>query len=55
MKDYVRTFAPAPEELRAMQVTAKRTNTNKLTLGQINRIVAAVRKEQLATSCAQGR
>jgi prevent-host-death family protein len=46
MKDYMETFAPAPEELRAMQVTAKRSGTKKLTPGQINRIVATVRKEQ---------
>jgi prevent-host-death family protein len=46
MKDYMETFAPAPEELRAMQATAKRNNTNKLTPGQINRIVATVRKER---------
>jgi prevent-host-death family protein len=46
MKDYMNTFAPAPEELRAMQATAKRTGSSKLTPGQINRIVAAVRTEQ---------
>ena len=31
MKDYMNTFAPAPQELRAMQATAKRTGANKLT------------------------
>jgi prevent-host-death family protein len=46
MKDYMDTFAPAPAELRAMQATAKRTGTSSLTPGQINRVVAAVRKEQ---------
>jgi prevent-host-death family protein len=46
MQDYMRTFAPPPEELRAMQATAKRAKTNQLTPGQINRIVATVRKEQ---------
>lgn len=46
MKDYMNTFAPAPQELRAMQATAKRTGANKLTPGQINKIVVAVRKEQ---------
>src|SRR4051794_23070068 len=45
MKDYMETFAPAPEELRAMQTTAKRTRASKLSPGQINRIVATVRKE----------
>ena len=50
MKDYMDTFAPAPDELRAMQATAKRTGANKLSPGQINRIVAAVRKEQKPSS-----
>jgi len=50
MKDYMETFAPAPEELRAMQATAKRSGTNKLTPGQINRLVATVRKEHQASA-----
>jgi prevent-host-death family protein len=50
MRDYIDTFAPAPQELRAMQATAKRTGANKLSPGQINKIVAAVRKERKATS-----
>jgi prevent-host-death family protein len=50
MKDYMDTFAPAPQELRAMQATAKRTGANKLSPGQINKIVAAVRKEQNPSS-----
>ena len=50
MNDYINTFAPAPEELRAMQATAKRSGTDKLTPGQINRIVAEVRKGQNTSS-----
>jgi len=46
VQDYMKTFAPAPQELRAMQATAKRTGANKLTPGQIKRIVAAGRREQ---------
>jgi hypothetical protein len=42
----MKTFAPAPEELRAMQATAKRTGADSLTTGQVNRIVATVRREQ---------
>ena len=42
VQDYMKTFAPAPEELRAMQATAKRTGADSLTAGQVNRIVAAV-------------
>jgi prevent-host-death family protein len=45
VQDYMQTFAPAPAELKAMQATAKRTGTNNLTSGQINRLVATVRKE----------
>ena len=42
--DFMRTFAPAPEELRAMQATAIRTKNNTLTPGQINRLIASARK-----------
>ncbi len=50
IKDYIQTFAPPPEELRAMQATAKRNKTDKLTPRQIDRIVATVRKEQKASA-----
>jgi hypothetical protein len=30
MKDYMHKFSPAPQELHAMQATAKRTGANKL-------------------------
>jgi len=50
MKDYMQTFAPPPEELCAMQATARRTGTNKLTPGQINRIVATARKARKAAA-----
>jgi prevent-host-death family protein len=46
VQDYMKTFAPAPEELRAMQATAKRTGAAGLTTGRVNRIVAAVRRER---------
>ena len=45
MKDYMRTFAPAPSELKAMQATARRTGSGKLSPVRINRIVTAVRKD----------
>jgi prevent-host-death family protein len=44
VRDYMATFAPAPEELRAMQATAKRTGMDKLTPRQIDRIVSAARR-----------
>jgi hypothetical protein len=45
VQDYMKTFAPAPRELKAMQTTAKRTGADSLAAGQGNRIVAAVRRE----------
>ena len=50
MKDYMRTFAPAPAELKAMQATARRTGASALSSAQINRIVSTVRKEQKHSS-----
>lgn len=50
VKDYMKTFAPAPQELLAMQTTAKRTGASKLTTGQINRIITTVRREKKAPS-----
>ena len=46
IKDYIRTMAPPPAELRAMQERAKKTGMNKLTMRQIDNIVAEVRREQ---------
>ena len=46
MKTATQKSERVPEELRAMQATAKRTGANRLTPGQINRIVSTVRKEQ---------
>jgi|SRR6266567_3377337 len=45
IQDYIKTFAPLPKEMKAMQATAKRTGASKLTPGEINRIIATVRKE----------
>ncbi len=53
IRDYMKTFAPAPPELKAMQATAKRTGANKLTPSQINRIVATVRKQQKSPPAKQ--
>ena len=44
VSDYMKTFAPAPAELRAMQAAAKQTGASQLTSGQINRIVTRVRR-----------
>jgi prevent-host-death family protein len=44
IRDYIRTFAPAPQELLAMQATARRTGARALTPGQINRLVVTARR-----------
>lgn len=48
VKDYVDTFAPAPPELKAMQQQAKKTGMNKLSMRQIDKIIAEVRGEKPA-------
>jgi hypothetical protein len=48
--DYVKTFAPAPKELAAMQEAAKKTGAGKLNPGQINWLVAKVRRDKETTS-----
>jgi prevent-host-death family protein len=50
MRDYMKTFAPAPNQLKAMQATAGRTGANKVSPIRINRIVSTVRKEQKTSS-----
>ncbi|MBI5221059.1 MAG: type II toxin-antitoxin system Phd/YefM family antitoxin [Candidatus Liptonbacteria bacterium] len=46
IKEYLDCFAPAPEELRAMQATAKRTGRSKLTMREVNVIIAKARRQQ---------
>jgi prevent-host-death family protein len=50
VKDYMSTFAPAPRELKAMQATARRTGSSKLSPVQIDRIVSTVRKDRKTSS-----
>ena len=50
LKDYMSAFSPAPEELKAMQATARKTGANKLSPIQINRIVSTVRKGRKTSS-----
>jgi hypothetical protein len=42
---YIRQVAPAPPELQAVREDARAKGTNKLTMPQINREVAAVRRQ----------
>ena len=46
LREYVRQIAPTPPALQGMQEDAKRKGTDKLTMAQIDREVAAVRRQQ---------
>jgi hypothetical protein len=46
MEEHIDRIAPMPEELKAMQATAKRTGANKLTMEDINAEIAAYRKQK---------
>ena len=45
LREYIRQIAPTPPALRAMQQDAKRKGTDKLSMAQIDREVAAVRRQ----------
>ena len=55
INDYINTFAPAPEWLKAIGKEAKEKGLNKLTMRQIDTEIAAVRRERRAkaTSAAE--
>jgi Arc/MetJ-type ribon-helix-helix transcriptional regulator len=46
LREYVWQIAPTPPALRAMQEDARRNGTDKLTMAQIDREVASVRRQQ---------
>src|ERR1700686_3946579 len=46
VKDYIDTIAPAPKWLKDIQPASKRRGTNKLTMRQIDSVIAEVRREQ---------
>ena len=46
MKDYVDTIAPPPAWLANIQNASKRRGTNKLTMRQIDGIIAEARRER---------
>ena len=46
IKDYIDTMAPPPKELRAMQERAKKTGMNKLSMRQIDNLIAEVRLQK---------
>ena len=55
IQDYIKTFAPPPKELLAIQESAKRTGASHLTAGQINRLVAAARRSKTPSAKRRGR
>jgi len=46
LKDYIDTIAPAPPELKALQQRAGKTGLNRLSMRQIDAIIAEVRNEE---------
>ena len=44
LREYIRQIAPTPPALQAMQEDARRKGTDKLTMAQIDREVAAARR-----------
>jgi prevent-host-death family protein len=48
VRDYIRNVAPTPPALRAIQNDAKRKGTAALSMAQIDREIAAVRRKQSA-------
>lgn len=44
LREYIRSIAPTPPAFRALQEEAKRHGTDKLTMAEIDREVAAVRR-----------
>ncbi len=47
IKDYISTVAPTPKELSVMQQRAKKTGMNKLSMRQIDNLIAEVRLQEL--------
>ena len=45
VREYIRQLAPTPPALQAIRQDARRKETDKLTMGQIDREVAAVRRK----------
>lgn len=46
IQDYIKTMAPPPQWLETFWVESKRKGTDKLTMGEINREIAVVRRQQ---------
>ena len=55
IKDYIAKMAPPPGELRAMQQRAKKAGTNRLSMRQIDGIIADVRRDNAKTAKHRGK
>lgn len=56
IKDFLRTIAPEPEVLGAIRAASKRRGTSLMTMREIDREIAAYRRERtLAHARAKGR
>ena len=47
IKDYIKNVAPAPDAYKATRQEAKRKGTNSLSMREIDREIAAARKERV--------
>jgi prevent-host-death family protein len=52
VRDYIRTIAPAPGAYRAIRQAAKKNGASTLTMREIDREIAAVRRERSAKNKA---
>lgn len=52
INDYIDTFAPTPEWLKAIGAEAKAKGLNKLTMRQIDAEIAAARRERKSKAAA---
>ncbi len=55
VKDFLKTVVPEPEVLAAIRAEAKRNRTDRLKLADINREIAAYRRERKLTHAARKR
>jgi len=49
IKDFLRTIAPEPEVLAAIRAAAKKKGTSSMTMREIDREIAAYRRERTLT------
>ena len=55
VRDYIRNIAPAPSSFQAIRAEAKRKGLDKMTMREIDREVAAVRKQHKKSAKRPGK